>query len=76
MRPLLYLLPLLLLLSACSTLDKWTENRVACLADASGALYASRWGPLYVGSTIAASDAAVIVKGCQASAPPAAAPSK
>lgn len=50
------------LLTGCAS-PKWLENRVACTVDKAEAHVVSKWGPVSIGSQVAASDAAVLCKG-------------
>ena len=50
----------LVLLSGCSTAPKWLENRAACTVDHTEAFVVSKWGPVGISSSLAASDAAVL----------------
>jgi hypothetical protein len=48
-------------LSGCANV-KWLDNRVACTVAGDEAHLISKWGPVGIGSQIAAADAAVLCK--------------
>lgn len=51
-----------LFLAGCAS-PKWLDNRVACTVAKDEAHVLSKWGPVSIGSQVAAPDAAVLCKG-------------
>lgn len=48
------------LLAGCGMSPKVMENRVVCTVDGSEAHVLSKWGPVSIGTQVAAADAAVV----------------